>query len=164
MRSLDPERDDAGVRLRTLRLRRGLSQVALADLACISPAYVSMIENGQRTLSRATHVIALADALRVSPLYLADGRDDPAAPVRLSPGIVPFPARADPVTVARHRQLARQFAQLAHRDQRAAGDWLRRLAREPTANPWLLLDQLAACRNPRQSGALGHEDVAFSSH
>ena len=144
MRRLDPERDDAGVRLRTLRLRRGLSQVALADLARVSPAYVSMIETGQRTLSRATHVIALADALRVSPLYLADGREDPAAPVRLSPGVVPFPAPADPVAVARHQQLARHFAQLAHRDRRAAGDWLRRLAREPTANPWLLLDQFAA--------------------
>jgi transcriptional regulator with XRE-family HTH domain len=156
MRMLDPQRDDAGVRLRALRLRRGMSQVALAELACISPALVSMIENGQRSLSRATHVIALADALRVSPLYLADGRDDPAAPVRLSPGMVPFPSCADPVTVTRHRQLACEFAQLAHQDTRAAGDWLRRLAREPTANPWLLLDQLAACRNPRQSSTLCH--------
>jgi len=156
MRSVDPERDDAGVRLRALRLRRGMSQVALAELACVSPALVSMVENGQRTLSRATHVIALADALRVSPYYLADGRGDPAAPVRLSPGMVPFPSCPDPSTVVRHQQLARQFAQLAHQDRRAAGDWLRRLAREPTANPWLLLDQLAACQNPQQSGTLSH--------
>ena len=142
MRSLDPMRDDAGVRLRTWRLRRGMSQVALAELACISPALVSMVENGQRTLSRATHIIALADALRVSPYYLADGRDDPAAPVRLAPGMVPFPARSDRITLARHQQFAQQLVQLARHDGRAAGDWLRRLAREPTANPWLLLDQL----------------------
>jgi transcriptional regulator with XRE-family HTH domain len=142
MRSLDPMRDDAGVRLRTWRLRRGMSQVALAELACISPALVSMVENGQRTLSRATHIIALADALRVSPYYLADGRDDPAAPVRLAPGMVPFPARSDRITLARHQQFARQLVQLARHDGRAAGDWLRRLAREPTVNPWLLLDQL----------------------
>lgn len=140
---LDPTRDDAGVRLRTLRLRRGMSQVALAELACISPTFVSMIETGQRTLRRATDIISLANALRVSPLYLADGRGDPAAPVRLTPGMVPFPARCDPTTLARHEQLARQFLQFARRDGREAGDWLRRLAREPTVNPWLLLDQLA---------------------
>lgn len=39
---IDPARDDAGVRLRTLRLRRGMSQVAVADLARISPAFVSI--------------------------------------------------------------------------------------------------------------------------
>lgn len=148
MKRLDPTRDDAGVRLRTLRLQRGLSQVALAELACISPALVSMVENGQRTLRSASHVIALADVLKVSPFYLAEGRDDTARPVRLSPGMVPFPARADPITLGRHEQLARQFLQLALRDGRASGDWLRRLAREPTVNPWLLLDQLSIMQTP----------------
>ncbi len=110
---LDLARDDAGVRLRTLRLRRGLSQVALAELACISPALVSMVENGQRSLRSASHIFALADVLKVSPFYLAEGRDDSARPVRLTPGMVPFPARCDPITLARHEQLARQFTQLA---------------------------------------------------
>ncbi len=144
MRSLDPAREDAGVRLRTLRLRRGMSQVALAELARISPTFVSMIETGQRSLRRASDVLALADALRVSPLYLADGRSDPAAPVRLTPGTVPFPARCDPATLAHHEQLARQFLHLARHDGRQAGNWLRRLAREPTVNPWLILDQFGA--------------------
>lgn len=76
MRVLDPTRDDAGVRLRALRLRRGMSQVALAELACISPALVSMVETGQRSLRSASHVLALANVLRVSPRYLADGWDD----------------------------------------------------------------------------------------
>ena len=93
---LDPARDDAGIRLRTLRLRRGLSQVALADLACISPAFVSMIETGQRSLTRARDVLALADVLMVSPLYLADGREDAPAPGRPGPRTVPFPARPGP--------------------------------------------------------------------
>jgi transcriptional regulator with XRE-family HTH domain len=149
MKRLDPTRDDAGVRLRTLRLRRGLSQVALAELACMSPAFVSMVETGQRTLRSADHIIALADVLKVSPFYLAEGWDDTARPVRLSPGTVPFPARADPVTLGRHEQLARQFLQLAHHDGRASGDWLRRLAREPTVNPWLLLDQLSIMHLPK---------------
>ena len=51
--------------------------------------------------------------------------------------------RADPLILTRHERLARQFIQLAQTDGRAAGDWLRRLAREPTVNPWLLVDQLA---------------------
>jgi len=138
MKSLDPSRDDAGVRLRTLRLRRGLSQVALAELASISPAFISMVENGQRPLRRADHVRALADALKVSPLYLADGREDSPAAAR-----PPFPTRCDARTLGRHQQLARQYtALLAGGDLRAAGDWLRRLAREPAVNPWLLIVQL----------------------
>jgi transcriptional regulator with XRE-family HTH domain len=136
VRSLDPLRDDAGVRLRTLRLRRGMSQVALADLACVSPAFVSMVENGQRPLTRVWDILALADVLNVSPLYLADGREDAQAPGRRTLRTVPFPARCDPIT------LARQYTLLACTDARATGDWLRRLAREPIVNPWLLIDQL----------------------
>jgi len=145
MRSLDPARDDAGVRLRTLRLRRGMSQVALAELACVSPQFVSMVETGQRPLRRADHILALADALRVSPRYLADGWDEGPAPGQRPTSAVPFPARTDPRTLARHQQLARQLIQLAHHDTRTTGDWLRRLARDPTVNPWLVLDQFAAC-------------------
>lgn len=84
--SLDPSRDDAGVRLRTLRLRRGLSQFALAGLACASPSFVSMVENGQRPPRSADHILALADVLKVSPLYLANGREDTPAPTGLPPG------------------------------------------------------------------------------
>ena len=140
---IDPARDDAGVRLRTLRQRRGLTQTTLAGLACVSPAFVSMVETGQRELTRVSDVVALADVLRVSPLYLADGRGDGPAPVRPAARTAPFPARCDPITLARHQQLARQFLHLARQDGRATGDWLRRLARDPTVTPWLLLDLLA---------------------
>lgn len=147
MKAVDPGRDDAGVRLRTLRLRRGLSQVALAGLACVSPAFISMIENGQRPLRSADHILALAGVLDVSPLYLADGRQDSPAAAEPAPRPVPFPARCDAITLARHQRLAREYtALLAAGDGRAAGDWLRRLAREPTVNPWLLMDQLATVR------------------
>ncbi len=133
------------MRLRTLRLRRGMSQVALAELARVSPSFVSMVETGQRALHRTDHVLALADALRVSPLYLADGREDPAALGPATQRTAPFPARCDPSTLDRHQQLARQYTAVQARgDTRATGDWLRRLAREPTVNPWLLIDQLAA--------------------
>jgi transcriptional regulator with XRE-family HTH domain len=140
---LDPARDDAGMRLRATRLRRGMTQTALADLASISPSFVSMVETGERELTRARDIVALADVLRVSPLYLADGRVDTSAAGQRSTWTVPFPARTDPRALARHQQLARQFLQLAHKDGRATGDWLRRLARDATVNPWLLIDQLA---------------------
>jgi transcriptional regulator with XRE-family HTH domain len=136
VRAVDPTRDDAGVRLRALRLRRGMTQVALAELACISPALVSMVETGQRSLHSANHVLALADVLRVPPHYLASGWADAPAPGQRTPRTAPFPARSDSHALARHQQLAHQFSQLACQDGRATGDWLRRLAREPTVNPW----------------------------
>lgn len=142
-RRLDPLRDDAGVRMRTARQRRGMTQTVLADLACISPALVSMIETGQRPLRSADHIFALADVLRVSPRFLIDGQQEPPAPGQPTPRTVPFPAPCDPIMLARHHQLAGQFVRLARQDGRVAGDWLRRLARDPTVNPWLLLDQLA---------------------
>ena len=141
---LDPARDDAGVRLRAVRLRRGMSQVALAGLACVSPQFVSMVETGERPLRRASDILALADALRVSPRYLADGWDESPAPGQRPTGTVPFPARTDQRTLARHQQLAYQLIHLADQDTRMTGDWLRRLARDPTVNPWLVLDQFAA--------------------
>ncbi len=114
-----------------------------------------MIETGQRTLTRASDVLALADVLHISPLYLADGRDDSTGPPQRGPAPVPFPARCDPRTLARHQQIARQFLQLARQDSRATGDWLRRLAREPTVSPWLLMDQLSAvlCAAPARHRA-----------
>jgi len=139
---LDPARDDTGVRLRAARQRRGMTQTALAELACVSPSFVSMVETGQRELTRLCDIVALADVLKVSPLYLADGWEDTPPAGRRPDRTVPFPARCDPITLSRHQQLAAQFARLARHDGRAAGDWLRRLAREPGVHPWLLLDQL----------------------
>jgi transcriptional regulator with XRE-family HTH domain len=141
---LDPARNDARVRLRSARLRRGITQVALAEMACVSPSFVSMVETGQRELTRAGDIVALADVLRVSPLYLADGWEDSLPTGQRPARTVPFPARSDPTTLARHQQFAAQFIQLARQDGRAAGDWLRRLVREPGVHPWLLIDQLAS--------------------
>ena len=155
-RRLDPLRDDAGVRLRTARQRRGMTQTVLADLACISPAFVSMVETGQRELTRVCDIIALADVLKVSPLYLAGGWEDAPPPGQRPARTVPFPGRRDPITLAQHQRLARQFIQLARQDGRAAGDWLRRSAREPGVYPWLLLDQLATLC-PTQGHRQGNE-------
>lgn len=122
----------------------------LAGLSGMSVSLLSMIENGQRSLTRLSHVAALSQALGTSPLYLAYGAgDSPGDPLPQVP-MVSFPPVPDSVTVRRHERLAAQLAQfMASGDARAAGDWLRRLAREPSVNPWLLLDQLAAPAHPR---------------
>lgn len=133
--------------LRKLRRRRGLTQVELAGLAGLSCSYISMIERGHRALNRRDHINAVAAALRVSPSELAPSTISGLyewAPA--SSGSAPaFTAGADEITVTRHAHLAREFiAHVARGDTYAAGRWLRRTARDPSVNPWLLLDQLTA--------------------
>ena len=62
-----------GARLRTLRRWRGMTQQELADLAGVSPSFVSMVEHGTRLLDRRSHISALASALRVSETDLVGG-------------------------------------------------------------------------------------------
>lgn len=91
-----------------------------------------MVENGQHSLHSANHVLALVNALRVAPHYLADGREDAPATGQRTSQAAPFPAGSDSRALALHEQLAHQFSQLARQDSRATGHWLRRLAHEPT--------------------------------
>lgn len=133
--------------LRRVRRRRGLTQVELAGLAGMSFSYISMIETGQRTLTRRDHVNALAAALRVTPAEIAPSMSpwpDEWAPASSAPPSA-FPPVVDDVAAARHGQLAGQLIGYVSRgDRYAAGAWLRRMARDPSVNPWLLLDQLTA--------------------
>jgi transcriptional regulator with XRE-family HTH domain len=121
-----------------------MSIEVLAGLSGVSASLLSMIENGQRSLTRLSHVAALSQVLGISPLYLAYGDSPGSGPP------VAFPVMLDAVTARRHQRLAARLAGLmASGDARAARDWLRRLAREPSVNPWLLLDQLAASARVR---------------
>lgn len=133
--------------LRRVRRRRGLTLVVLAGMSGLSVPFLSMVENGQRTLTRRDHVNALAAALRVPPAEIAPstipGLDEwaPAPPVPASA----FPPLSDEIAAARHRELAGQFmGYVIQGDMYATGAWLRRMARDPNVNPWLLLDQLTA--------------------
>jgi transcriptional regulator with XRE-family HTH domain len=58
-----------GLRIRTLRLQRGLSQEALADAARLHRTHISLIERGERAVRLET-VAALAAALGVQPSEL----------------------------------------------------------------------------------------------
>ena len=67
-----------GLRVRTLRLERGLSQEALADAADLHRTHISLIERGERSVRLET-VAAVAAALGVQPADLMprlEGRRD----------------------------------------------------------------------------------------
>jgi transcriptional regulator with XRE-family HTH domain len=146
--------------LRRVRRRRGLTTTALADLAGLSPSFISMVETGQRPLRRRDHINALAAALRVPPAEIAPSTSpgfDEWAPAPPAPASA-FPPLSDDITVARYQELATQFiSQVSRGDTYAAGAWLRRLARDPNVHPWLLLDQLTLLsgKNSRPLGGSG---------
>ena len=102
-----------GESIRVLRVQRGLSQEALAELAGIDRSYMSGIERGLRNLS-ILHAVKLADALQIAvhdllrlstePLTLEDAPAMPAAaeaPARGSgldfPGLLRFRNTRTPV-------------------------------------------------------------------
>ena len=132
--------------LRRARLRRGMTQVELAGLAGLASSYISMIERGQRPLRRRDHVNALAAVLKVPPAEIAPSMIDEWTPA--PPAACTFPPARDDLTMARHRDLAGRFiGHVISGDTCAAGAWLRRLARDPGVNPWLLLDQLTTAQH-----------------
>ena len=128
--------------LRQVRRRRGMTTTVLADLSGLSPS-----ETGQRPLRRRDHVNVLAAALRVPPAEIAPSMSpgfDEWAPAPPAPAPA-FPPVSDDIVAARRRELAAQLIGYVSRgDRYAAGVWLRRTARDPSVNPWLLLDQLTA--------------------
>jgi hypothetical protein len=141
--------------LRPARRRRGLTLVVLAGMSGLSVPFLSMAENGQRTLSMRDHASALAAALRVRPAEIAPsvipgfGQWAPAPPVPASAFPPPVPASAFPpvgdgIAVARHR----------------------RMARNPGVSTRLLLDQLTApdtCLSGLRSRPLGGSEARLVS-
>lgn len=61
-----------GNTLRTERLKAGLSQEALADLAELDRTYVGSVERGERNISL-INIVKLAQALGVQPATLFKG-------------------------------------------------------------------------------------------
>jgi transcriptional regulator with XRE-family HTH domain len=157
--------------LRRVRRRRGLTLAVLADRSGLSVAFLSMVENGQRKLSRRDHINALAMALGVSPAEIAPSAIpgiDEWKPFPLMP-VPPFPVISDDRAIDRHKALAKQFTfYVSQGDPHAAGVWLRRVARDQSISPWLLLDQLItlagfAGQRPRPLGGSGAHQVSADS-
>jgi transcriptional regulator with XRE-family HTH domain len=131
------EGERIGRRLRSARLRRGMSLRTLAGLSGLSTSFLSMVENGQRHLDRTGHINALAEALQVAPAELLGQPYPPAGPasgtaheavpaIRLTlmgahslqdsapAAVMPTPALAERVTRANRLYHACEYGALAH--------------------------------------------------
>jgi len=58
-----------GMRIRELRLAKGLSQEALADEAGVHRTYIGSVERGERNISL-DNIVRIARALKVAPFAL----------------------------------------------------------------------------------------------
>lgn len=66
-------REIVSTNVRKERLRKGLSQEALADLSGLHRTYIGSIERGERNVS-IDNIERIANALSVSPVDLLRGR------------------------------------------------------------------------------------------
>jgi len=74
--------DHVGVQIKAWRRRRGgMTQQVLADLAGLSQAYISQIENGHSTPDRRSTLVAIAGALNISVAQLIGARGNPDDPL-----------------------------------------------------------------------------------
>jgi transcriptional regulator with XRE-family HTH domain len=70
----DPMNDDVGTRVRRWRVRRGLTQKALAELAGFTQGYIGQIETGVARLEKLKSQTAIAAALQISVAELIGQR------------------------------------------------------------------------------------------
>lgn len=78
---MDVEHVQIGSRVREIRAWRGMNLSATAGLSGMSVSYLSMIERGQRPVTRHAVLESLANALRVSPEELTGRPYAPADPL-----------------------------------------------------------------------------------
>lgn len=156
---MDIEDARIGRRVREVRHWRGMNLTATAGLAGISPGYLSLIERGQRPVTKRAVLESIARALRVSPAELTG---DPYAPSNEAStdshtamatladllggwwvGEIPdSPQRPLPEVLA---DLERFHAARNSSGPLAAGDYTTQVE---TLSP-LIRDLLAACANPQ---------------
>lgn len=72
-----PGMDTIGSRVRALRKKRGLKQVALAQMAGITQGSLSLIENNETGVPAGDTIAGLCRALRTTPDFLIAGAGDP---------------------------------------------------------------------------------------
>ena len=120
-----------GVKLKTLREQRGLTQAALAQLLDLSPSYLNQLENNQRPLSVPV-LLRLQSSLGVDLQVFSD--DDEARLTAQLQAVMAEAAGDTVVAQAELRALAQQMPALAqvvirmHRRGREAEDRLSSLA------------------------------------
>ena len=120
-----------GVKLKTLREQRGLTQAALAQLLDLSPSYLNQLENNQRPLSVPV-LLRLQSSLGLDLQLFSD--DDEARLTSHLQDVIADTGGAGTVPQAELRAMAQQMPALAqvlirlHRRSRDAEDRLNALA------------------------------------
>src|SRR6218665_2759402 len=120
-----------GVKLKTLREQRGLTQAAMAQQLKLSPSYLNQLENNQRPLSVAV-LLRLQSSLGVDLQYFSE--DDEARLTAQLQEIVAETALPGGVPAAELRTLAQQMPAMAqllirlHRRTRGAEERVATLA------------------------------------
>jgi transcriptional regulator with XRE-family HTH domain len=82
---------DMGMRLRHARKLRGLTQVELAKASGVKQATISELETGESRSPWGTNLVALAQSLKVSSDWLANGKGP------MDGQVPPLPPEADKV-------------------------------------------------------------------
>lgn len=85
-----PEPRNLGDIVREERVRRSYSQERLAQLAQLSPAYISFIENGKTKKPSRDTIIAIAQALRVEPIDMLEAAGQATPNDKLAAGRLSF--------------------------------------------------------------------------
>ncbi|MET0384298.1 MAG: helix-turn-helix transcriptional regulator, partial [Burkholderiaceae bacterium] len=99
-----------GVKLKTLRERRGLTQAALAQLLDLSPSYLNQLENNQRPLSVPV-LLRLQSSLGVDLQLFSE--DDEARLTAHLQDVIADSGGAQAVPHAELRTMAQQMPALA---------------------------------------------------
>lgn len=159
-----------GVQIRQRRKYRGLSLDALAGLCGLSKSYLSMVENGSRTIGRRSHLVRLAEVLHCSTDELQGGPrslDDPvhqvatAAVPAVREALICLHLGARPEPTRSIAELQADLAVLGTLRQRSEYADINRMM------PSLLLDFAGWLNDPdpatREHAGCGFTDAAIAS-
>lgn len=116
------DRAEVGRRIRVLRKSRDLPIQQLADLAGISPGYLSDVERGSSAPS-AEKLARIAAELGVSTDYLLTGATTSSAPVQVPPGLAAAADQLNLTYTQTMRLLAGKQSLVARRSSRGDDDW-----------------------------------------
>lgn len=132
-----------GVRLKTLREQRGMTQAALAQALKLSPSYLNQIENNQRPLTVPV-LLRLQSSLGMDLQFFSE--DEEARLISEVREVVAEAGGQEPVSMAEVRAMAGQLPAIAQVLVR-----LHKRCRSAEERLMLLADGIDADRNPQRS-------------
>jgi hypothetical protein len=134
-----------GVRLKTLREQRGITQAALAQALNLSPSYLNQIENNQRPLTVPV-LLRLQSSLGVDLQFFSE--DEEARLISEVREVVAEAAGQEPVSMAEVQAMVGQMPAMAQVLVR-----LHKRCRTAEERLMLLADDIDGDRNPQRSTA-----------